>query len=182
MESQPATTFNQLIDAVRKVTAEVAAREAPDVDAKARFPLETLAALREYHVLSAAVPRELGGPGCNMQELAQMCATLAQACGSSAMVLAMHYIQLACIARHGMDSEFFRGYLQLVAEGLAQRFEQGMPYWIAAMDLPLGPYQRLALRERLVATAAATYHHLGAPKVPPAEVLERMAQAHFDGA
>ena len=78
--------------------------------------------------------------------------------------------------------ELFRGYQQLVAEGLAQRFEQGMPYWIAAMDLPLGPYQRLALRERLVATAAATYHHLGAPKVPPAEVLERMAQAHFDGA
>jgi cyclase len=78
--------------------------------------------------------------------------------------------------------QFFRGYLQHIAEGFAQRFAQGMPYWIAAMDLPLGPYQHLALRERLVATAAATYHHLGAPKVPPAEVLERMAQAHFDGA
>ncbi|MEV6924028.1 MBL fold metallo-hydrolase [Dactylosporangium sp. NPDC051485] len=77
---------------------------------------------------------------------------------------------------------YFRAYLQHVADGLALRFSQGMPYWEAAMDLPLGPYRHLALRERLVATAAATYHHLGAPKVPPAEVLERMAQAHFNAA
>jgi acyl-CoA dehydrogenase len=28
------------------------------------------------------------------------------------MVLAMHYIQLACIARHGMESEYFREYLR----------------------------------------------------------------------
>ena len=28
------------------------------------------------------------------------------------MVLAMHYIQLACIARHGLSSEFFRSYLR----------------------------------------------------------------------
>lgn len=112
MDLHTAAAFPQLIEAVRKVAAEVAAGQAPDVDAKARFPIETLAALREYHVLSAPVPRELGGPGCTMQELAQLCATLAQTCGSSAMVLAMHYIQVACIARHGMDSEFFRDYLR----------------------------------------------------------------------
>jgi acyl-CoA dehydrogenase len=112
MDPHTAPPFAQLIDAVRKVATEVAAVQAPDVDAKARFPLETLAALREVHVLSAGVPRELGGAGCTMQELAQICATLAQSCGSSAMVLAMHYIQLACIARHGMESDYFRGYLR----------------------------------------------------------------------
>jgi acyl-CoA dehydrogenase len=103
--------FVQLSEAVRKVASEVAAAHAADVDAKARFPIETLAALREYGVLSAAVPKELGGAGCDMQQLASLCATLAQHCASSAMVLAMHYIQLACLARHGMESEFFRGYL-----------------------------------------------------------------------
>jgi acyl-CoA dehydrogenase len=111
MTSSPATAFAQL-RAVRQVTQDIAAEYADDVDAKARFPIETLAALREYGVLSAAVPRELGGAGCNLQELSQLCATLAQACGSSAMVLAMHYIQLACIARHGMDSEWCRDYLR----------------------------------------------------------------------
>jgi acyl-CoA dehydrogenase len=112
MDSDSAPRFAELIDAVRKVATDVAAPQAADVDAKARFPIETLAALREYHVLSAAVPRELGGAGCTMEELAQLCSTLGQSCGSSAMVLAMHYIQLACIARHGMESDYFRGYLR----------------------------------------------------------------------
>jgi len=112
MDSHAAPQFAQLIDSVRRVSSDIAAAHAPDVDAKARFPIETLAALREVNVLSAAVPRELGGAGCSLQELSQLCATLAQSCASSAMVLAMHYIQLGCIARHGMDSEFFRGYLR----------------------------------------------------------------------
>ncbi|MFL6695290.1 MAG: acyl-CoA dehydrogenase family protein [Ramlibacter sp.] len=112
MDPTPGAGFAQLLEAVRKVSSEVAAAQAADVDAKARFPIETLAALREYRVLSAAVPRELGGPGCSMEQLSQLCSTLAQSCASSAMVLAMHYIQLACIARHGMQSEFFRGYLR----------------------------------------------------------------------
>jgi acyl-CoA dehydrogenase len=111
MDSNTAPSFAQLNEAVRKVAAEVASAHADDVDAKARFPIETLAALREYHVLSAGVPRELGGPGCSLQQQAQLCSTLAQACASSAMVLAMHYIQLACIARHGMESAYFRDYL-----------------------------------------------------------------------
>lgn len=112
MDSPSATSFAQLLEAVRKVASGVAAAQAADVDAKARFPIETLAALREDRVLSAGVPRELGGPGCTMEQLSQLCSTLAQSCASSAMVLAMHYIQLACIARHGMDSEYFRGYLR----------------------------------------------------------------------
>src|SRR3954468_14644969 len=112
MDPTPGAGFAPLIEAVRKVSSEVAAAQAPDVDSKARFPIETLAALREYRVLSAAVPQELGGPGCSMEQLGLLCSTLAQSCASSAMVLAMHYIQLACIARHGMDSDWFRDYLR----------------------------------------------------------------------
>ena len=105
-------SFESMLAAVRRIATEIAAPNAGDVDAKARFPSETVAALRAEGLLSAAVPRELGGAGCGLHELAQLCANLAQACGSSAMVLAMHYIQLACIARHGTGSEFFRGYLR----------------------------------------------------------------------
>jgi acyl-CoA dehydrogenase len=109
------SSFAELLAAVRKVTDETAAANADDVDTKARFPIETLAGLREYGVLSAAVPRELGGAGCTLQELSQLCATLAQSCGSSAMVLAMHYIQVACIARHGLQDEWCREYLRDLA-------------------------------------------------------------------
>ena len=104
--------FNALLAAVKAIATNLAAPEAADVDARARFPQATVEALRGARVLSAAVPKELGGAGCGMRELALLCAALAQACGSSAMVLAMHYIQVACLARHGRDSAFFRGYLQ----------------------------------------------------------------------
>jgi acyl-CoA dehydrogenase len=104
--------FGSLFGAVRRIALEVAASHAADVDKNARFPIETITALRDAGVMSALVPREFGGAGCSMSELAQLCSTLAQACGSSAMVLAMHYSQLACVARHGLQSEYFRGYLR----------------------------------------------------------------------
>ena len=105
------------LEAVRRISREVAAAHAADVDARSRFPAETLAALREERLLSAPVPKELGGEGCDVRELAEMCATLARSCGSSAMVLAMHYVQVACLVRHGLQSEFFRDYLaELVRE------------------------------------------------------------------
>lgn len=102
---------NDLLSQVRTIAMEVAAKHADDVDQKARFPIETVRALQEARALSAAVPKRLGGAGSNMRELATMCQALAQGCASSAMVLAMHHIQVACIARHGMDSKFFRDYL-----------------------------------------------------------------------
>lgn len=101
-----------MASAVRRIAQEVAAPNAADVDGQARFPHETVAALREAGVLSALVPRELGGAGLGMAELGQLCATLAQGCASSAMVLAMHYSQLACVARHAGQSGFFRGWLR----------------------------------------------------------------------
>ena len=105
-----------MLETVRRIGAEVAAPQAADVDSQARFPTDTIAALKAAGVLSAGVPRDLGGAGMGLAELTQLCAALAQSCGSSAMVLAMHYIQLACIARHGLGSDFFRGYLRGVVE------------------------------------------------------------------
>jgi acyl-CoA dehydrogenase len=104
--------FDEMLSRVRTIATEVAAPHAAQVDAEARFPHETVAALREARLLSAAVPVSLGGPGCSMAELATLCSTLAQGCAASGMVLAMHLIEVACLARHGMESAFFRGYLE----------------------------------------------------------------------
>jgi acyl-CoA dehydrogenase len=97
---------------LKAIAGDVAAPSAADVDANSRFPRETVQALQKAKLLSAPVPKELGGAGYGMRELATLCSTLAQACGSSAMVLAMHYIQVACMVRHGLQSAFFRRYLQ----------------------------------------------------------------------
>jgi acyl-CoA dehydrogenase len=110
--SSPAPTFDALLTAVRSLAKEVAAVNAASVDKEARFPHETLQALKAVGALSAAVPRELGGLGCSMRELSQLCAAVSGACASSGMVLAMHYIQVACLARHGAGTPFFDGYLR----------------------------------------------------------------------
>ena len=107
--------FEGVLAAVQRISADVAAVHADDVDAKARFPQETIDALRQSHVLSAAIPRDLGGAGLGLEQLAMLCAELGQGCGSSAMVLAMHYIQLACIARHGRESDTLMEFLSEAA-------------------------------------------------------------------
>jgi acyl-CoA dehydrogenase len=106
----------ELIETIRLKVTETAARHADQVDKDARFPSESLDALRQAKALSAAVPLELGGHGYGVRELAEMCSALAGACGSSAMVLAMHHIQVACLARHGDSSPAVRQYLKDLVE------------------------------------------------------------------
>ncbi len=110
-ENQP-----EFVTKTKTIAREVAARNADDVDRKGRFPTETFDALRQAKVLAVAAPKEFGGAGANMQELAAMCTALAQGCGSSGMILAMHHIQVACIARHSHGSPYFRDYLRHVIE------------------------------------------------------------------
>lgn len=115
-ESSRSAEFQQQLARLQRIAREVAAPNAADVDSRSRFPQETLDALREARLLAAPVPKELGGAGCGVVELTQLCCTLAKACGSSAMVLAMHYVQVACLVRHSNGAEFFRAYLQELAE------------------------------------------------------------------
>ena len=106
----------EMIASSRRIAVDVAAKHAVDVDAQSRFPSETFEALREARLLSALVPVELGGSGASMRDLAESCALLGQACGSRAMVLAMHHIQVACVVRHARSSPLFEGYLREIAE------------------------------------------------------------------
>ena len=108
--------FGARLARLEKIANEVAAPNAADVDANSRFPRETIDALREAKLLSVLVPKDLGGEGYGMRELSILCSTLAGACGSSAMVLAMHYIQVACIARHARSSAFFQRYMRDLIE------------------------------------------------------------------
>jgi acyl-CoA dehydrogenase len=108
--------FQQQLAKLERIAREVASPNAPDVDVRSRFPQETLDALKEARLLAAPIPKELGGDGCGVMALAELCSTLARACGSSAMVLAMHYTQLACLVRHCGDSRSLQSYLAEIAE------------------------------------------------------------------
>ncbi|HEY2735250.1 MAG TPA: acyl-CoA dehydrogenase family protein [Polyangiales bacterium] len=99
-----------------QLACEVVRPAARDVDAQARFPNEALAALRAERLLGIAVPTALGGEGAGLSELAELCTILGEQCSASAMVFAMHQIQVACIVRHGQHSEFFRSYQRRLVE------------------------------------------------------------------
>jgi acyl-CoA dehydrogenase len=107
---------SELVAHARSIAREVAAPNAGDVDVRARFPEETFEALKRAKLLSVAVPAEYGGAGANMQELAEICAALAQGCAASGMILAMHYIQVACVVRHGHGSPYFLRYLREIVD------------------------------------------------------------------
>jgi acyl-CoA dehydrogenase len=106
--------------AAARIADEVAAANAIEVDKEARFPAETVAALREDRALSALVPVELGGAGASLAAVADVCFNLGRRCGASGMVFAMHQIQVACMVDHrGQGAPWFDEYLrEVVAEQL----------------------------------------------------------------
>ena len=93
-----------------RIGVEIAGPAAADVDRSARFPSEALEALRSESLLSVLVPTELGGLGCTVGDVADIVFELGKHCASTAMVYAMHQIQVASLVRHGR-SVFFRDYL-----------------------------------------------------------------------
>jgi len=100
------------VDAGALAVARVAAEHADAVDQGNCIPAATLAALRNEGLLSLLVPRALGGQECALSQVAAVCHALGQACGSSAMIFAMHHIQVACVVAHGMQSDWHRALLQ----------------------------------------------------------------------
>lgn len=117
--SQPTRLSPQLpalLEGLHGIGRDIVAPHAAEVDRDARFPHEAYAALKQQKLLSCYVPVEYGGMGLNISDLSQICEVLGQYCGSTAMIFAMHQIQVGCIVHHALDSEFFRGYAREMVE------------------------------------------------------------------
>ena len=104
--------FPALLDRIHVIGREIIAPNADMVDRDARFPEEAFAALRTEKLLSAYVPADHGGMGLNITELSKICEALGQYCASTAMVFAMHQIQVGCIVHHALGSKFFQDYVR----------------------------------------------------------------------
>jgi acyl-CoA dehydrogenase len=104
------------LDAVTRVADEFAAPNADAVDREARFPVETIDALREERALSAFLPTELGGGGVSFDAIATGCFEIGRRCGASAMVFAMHQIKAISVARHLDGAPWFEDYLRDLAD------------------------------------------------------------------
>jgi acyl-CoA dehydrogenase len=106
----------RLLEKIRSIGREVIAPNAAAVDRDARFPREAFDALKAEKLLSAYIPRELGGMELSITDLSKICEVLAHYCASTAMIFAMHQIQVACIVHHTQQEEFFRAYMRELVE------------------------------------------------------------------
>lgn len=82
----------------------VAGPAAEDVDRQARYPHEAIEAMKAAGFMSALLPSEIGGGGASLLEMMGAVRALAVHCASSALVLAMHTIEVFSLERHGKNS------------------------------------------------------------------------------
>ena len=102
-----------------QAVAAIAAAHAAAADGEARFPSEAFSAVRAQRLLGILVPVELGGEGASVSDVVDVCYVLGRACGSTAMIYAMHQIMVACLVRHARDSAWHQQLLRrLCAEQL----------------------------------------------------------------
>jgi alkylation response protein AidB-like acyl-CoA dehydrogenase len=95
------TDASSPLDAVASIVAEVAEPNAIAVDRDGDFPRATLDALGRAGLLGLLNAKEVGGLGEGLRAATSVVEKVATACGSSGMVLCMHYCGAAVIEQHG---------------------------------------------------------------------------------
>jgi alkylation response protein AidB-like acyl-CoA dehydrogenase len=89
------------LDALERVITDIVAPQATATDEQGTFPLPAITALGEAGILGLTASPDVGGGGGGMREAAAVIERLAGTCGSTAMVVLMHYAAAATIEAHG---------------------------------------------------------------------------------
>ena len=115
----PATESQKRIVALAGELADTFARRASEHDWAGSFPYENYRDLHESGYLKLTVPRELGGEGANVLEVALAQARMAQGCASTVLILTMHLtnlVRLGAGARTENDRQLFERVCRAVVE------------------------------------------------------------------
>lgn len=111
----PPDTASADLAARVEATAAVALANAGTVDRDGCFPEAAIASARAERLMDIMVPREFGGGGASIAEVADVCYRLGQACASTAMIYAMHQTKVACLVRHGGGDPWHQRLLRRIA-------------------------------------------------------------------
>lgn len=112
----PDAATARLVGIAGDLAGSVLARYAEDIDAKARWPSESLKAIADAGLFGLHVPQRLGGHGLGLSALAKVTEALAAGCSSTAMCYGMHCVATAVIAAKATPDQEER-YLRPIAEG-----------------------------------------------------------------
>lgn len=95
------TTSETYEAALERICSTTIAEKAPAVDRDGSFPFESIAELRAAGLLGAVSSAEAGGLGLGLNGATRIVGRVAEECGSTAMVLTMHYCGVAVLEAHG---------------------------------------------------------------------------------
>jgi len=101
MTETTATPMVPYLAALEQVIADVVAPAAVDIDQNGTFPKAALDALGAAGLLGLISAKEVGGQGYGHRAATEVIERLAQECGSTAMVVCMHYAGTAVIEAYG---------------------------------------------------------------------------------
>ena len=92
------------VDALQRVIDALVAPGASAVDTEGRYPREALDALGEAGLLGMCSAADVGGGGLGLRAAADVVERLASVCGSTAMVVLMHYAATALLDSTGPEA------------------------------------------------------------------------------
>ncbi|MFD0784911.1 acyl-CoA dehydrogenase family protein [Micromonospora azadirachtae] len=84
-------------ESLSRIIEEIVVPQAGDVDRSASFPRKAVDALSDAGLLALTVPAEYGGGGQDLRAATEVIGQLSTACGSTAMVVMMHYSAVAAL-------------------------------------------------------------------------------------
>jgi alkylation response protein AidB-like acyl-CoA dehydrogenase len=100
----PSRTEPDILTLADRIATDVIAKNAAQVDAEAAFPHASIDALRNAGLMGLISSPDVGGLGFGPGTAARVVERFAKECGSTGMVLCMHYCGTAVIEAHGPES------------------------------------------------------------------------------
>ena len=96
-------TSDNYREILEELCNSIVAERAAEVDGSGVFPDESIAALKEAGLLGAVSAPEIGGLGLGHRGAAMIVERVARECGSTAMVVTMHFSGTAVLEAHGPE-------------------------------------------------------------------------------
>ncbi len=109
---------HELVERAKKVSYEVFAPNAHEVDSGRQFPTKGFAALRESSLLHMLVPKEFGGSDVSLGTYVSVLEALGGGCASTSMCFLMHNVAVSTLAKGGTEEQRKHFLPQLVRDGI----------------------------------------------------------------